>query len=146
MTAGFRVRDAMTSDVVTVRSDAVIRELRALFARYDVDVVPVVARDEDGRMRRLAGVVTRADLLQFLLSAKTVRALERRQRGCVAAIARTVEPLAPEAPLESAARRLIAERSHALPVSDPAGRIVGMLSLTNILARAQSASLSARSP
>ena len=141
MTAGFRVRDAMTFNLVTVRSDATIRELRALFGRYDVDVMPVVARDEEGGMRRLAGVVARADLLQFLLGAKSVKSLERRQRETVAAIVRSVAPLAPECMLGSAASRLLAERAGALPVADARGRFVGMLSLNDVLERTQATSM-----
>src|SRR4051794_20597977 len=94
MTAEVRVRDAMTSHLVTVRSDSTVGELRALFARYDEEVMAVVSRDADGGMRRLSGLVTRADLLQFLLGAKSVKALEKRHRETVATIARAVPPLA----------------------------------------------------
>ena len=134
MKSVMRVCDAMTApNLVTVRTDCTVRDLRALFGRYDIDVVPVVGRDAEGGMRKLAGVVTRADLLQFLVDAKSVKALDRRHRETVVAIARWLMPLAPGASLGMAATRLVEERIEALPVADPAGRVIGMLSSSDVL-------------
>jgi CBS domain-containing protein len=140
MTAGFRVRDAMTFNLVTVRSDSTVRELRALFARYDADVMAVVSRDAEGGMRRLSGLVTRADLLQFLLGAKTPKALEKRHRESVGVVARSIEPLRVDDTLASAAARLLRENTAALPVTDASQRIVGMLSLHDVLERTHAGS------
>lgn len=134
MKSAMRVCDAMTApNLVTVRTDCTVRDLRALFGRYDIDVVPVVARDAEGGMRKLSGVVTRADLLQFLVPAKSVKSLDRKHRETVAAIARWLAPLAPDASLGAAATRLVDEKIEALPVADPAGRVIGMLSLSDVL-------------
>ncbi len=145
MKSAMRVCDAMTApNLVTVRTDCTVRDLRALFGRYEVDVVPVVARDSEGGMRKLAGVVTRADLLQFLVDAKSVKALDRRHRETVVALARWLAPLTPDASLATAATRLVDERIEALPVADSAGRVLGMLSLSDVLDSSSYAMAAAR--
>lgn len=130
-----RVRGSMTSEVVTVRGDASLRELQALFGRYGIDVVPVVGRDELGGTRLLLGIATRADLLKALLGAKSVRALEARWTRPVSAILRTIEPLRPSDLLATAAGRLVAGGVPALPVVDSTSRVIGILSLADILDR-----------
>lgn len=130
-----RVRGSMTSEVVTVRGDATLRELQALFGRYGIDVVPVVGRDELGGTRLLLGIATRADLLKALLGAKTMRALETRWARPVSAILREVEPLRPSDLLATAAGRLVGSGIPALPVIDASSRVIGILSLADILDR-----------
>ena len=125
----------MTRQVVTVRADANLRELQALIERWGLDVVPVVIRDEEGSMRRLSGIVTRSDLLESLLGAKSLKSLEQRRGRPVASLLRAVEPLSPGDRLVDAARRLVDERLPALPVADAKGRVAGILSLADVLAR-----------
>jgi CBS domain-containing protein len=136
MNPALRVRDAMTSHLITVRADANVRGLRALFARYDADVLPVVGRDESGGMRRLAGIVTRADLLQFLLGAKSLKGLERREGEPVSVLVRPARALESGMALSEAAQALLSVRLDALPVIDDSGRVIGVLSLDAVLRRA----------
>jgi CBS domain-containing protein len=56
-----KVRDMMTSDVLTIAADASVHEAARLISRSGHNRLPVV--DEDGR---LAGVVTRVDCLAAL--------------------------------------------------------------------------------
>jgi magnesium transporter len=56
-----RLRDIMSTDVVTVRVDTAEEEVARVFARYDLLVIPVV--DEEGR---LAGAITVDDVLDVV--------------------------------------------------------------------------------
>jgi magnesium transporter len=56
-----RVRDVMTTDIVTVRDDLDQEEVARIFAEYDVVALPVV--DEDGRMK---GIVTVDDIVDVV--------------------------------------------------------------------------------
>lgn len=129
------VRDAMTRTVLTVRADATLRELQALIGRYGLDVIPVVTRDETGGWRTLAGIATRGDLLQALLEAKTIRGLQARWARTVATLTRVVPPLRPSESLTTAAKRMVSDSLAALPVADGKGRVVGVLSLADVLDR-----------
>jgi CBS domain-containing protein len=53
-----KVTDVMTSDVITVRPDASLKEVAAVLAEHRISGVPVV--DEDGKV---LGVVSEADIL-----------------------------------------------------------------------------------
>lgn len=127
----------MSRDPVTIRVDAGLRELRALFARSEADVLPVVARDASGWMRRVAGVVTRADLLRHLVGARRTRGAARQlmllRAGRAADVLRRVRPLEPGDPLGDAAQRLLESGLAALPVVDRDGRLAGMLTLGDVL-------------
>src|SRR5437762_634977 len=54
-----KVRDVMTTEVVTVPSDMRFKDLAALLGRLEVSAVPVLGADG-----RLAGVVSEVDLLR----------------------------------------------------------------------------------
>jgi magnesium transporter len=56
-----RLRDLMSTDIVTVRADIPEAEVARVFARYDLLVIPVV--DEEGR---LAGAITVDDVLDVV--------------------------------------------------------------------------------
>lgn len=57
----FQVKDIMTTNVVTVRPDATMREAASLILRHGVSGLPIV----DDR-HRLLGVISEWDLLQIL--------------------------------------------------------------------------------
>ena len=126
----------MRHEALTVRGDATLRELQALFARWDVGVLPVVGRDDQGGMRRLLGVATRSDLLAVLMKARTDRDLERRWERTVQSIVRPVEPLRDDDRVSRAALVLLAGHLPMLPVVDDRERVVGSLALADVLARA----------
>ncbi|MEZ5843692.1 MAG: CBS domain-containing protein [Hyphomicrobiaceae bacterium] len=65
---GLRARDVMSSKVVTVRHDADLADVADILDRHHIKRVPVL---EDGR---LAGIVSRGDLVRALSSAKVTRA------------------------------------------------------------------------
>ena len=130
-----KVREAMARGADTVRLDCTLREVHAVFARGQADVVAVVGRDESGWMRRVIGVITRADLLRCLMSAKTGRALTLLRTKTVAEVMRRVKPLRPSDTMADATRRILESGLAALPVVEADGRLSGMLSLGDVFAR-----------
>ena len=127
----------MCREVVTVHLDATLRELQALFARTGEEVLPVVSRDESGWMRRVVGVATRAELLRRLLSARSARALALLRTQTVAEVLRRVSPLQPADELLGAAEQLLRSGLAALPVTEADGRILGTVSISDVLARTE---------
>ena len=125
----------MARDAITVRVDSTLREVHALFARSQADVLPVVGRDESGWMRRVVGVVTRADLVRHLVGVRTGRALTLLKSRTVADVLRQVTLLRASEPMASATLRLLEAGIAALPVVEPDGTLVGMLSFGDVLAR-----------
>lgn len=140
-----KVRDVMTSTVVTVTPGTPFPEVLDTLLRYGVSGVPVV--DEDGH---LVGIVTEADLVskQAYGGHRRRRALElladlvagRETRWAVKGEGRTaaqvmttkVETARPGDDVRAAARRLLEHQVKRLPVVDN-GRLVGIVSRTDLL-------------
>ncbi len=107
----------MTAPPVVAGPEATAAEARALCAGRAVRHLPVVA---DGR---LVGIVTAADLRGAAGSARLADLM-------------TADPdtLAPDDTLQAAARQLATSDHHALPVTDAAGRVVGIVTSTDLVA------------
>lgn len=125
----------MVRSVTTVRVDSTFREVHALFARSQVDVLPVVGRDQTGWLRQFVGVVTRADLVRTLFAARSDRALASLRSRTAGDVLRRVAPLKTSDSLGAATKRLLEEGLAALPVVERDGRMAGMLSLGDVLAQ-----------
>lgn len=122
----------MTREALTLRVDATLAEAKAVFARSQAEVIPVVARDRAGWMRRYVGVVTRADLVKRLLHGpRSAMPLKRS----IAELVREAPVLAEESAIQPAVERLLASGLSALPVLDADGGVRGVLSLGDVLAR-----------
>ena len=108
------VREVMSIDPVTVRSDTTVAELVSLMRSEDVATCPVV--DDHGE---LVGMVSRVDLLRAFrpsreLSVKAPAEVGRLQvREIMRAGVVTVEP---DDPLVAAVDLIVDTRLHALPV------------------------------
>jgi CBS domain-containing protein len=77
-----KVRDAMTTDVMTVGPEASLKEIAAIFSEHRISGLPVV--DDD---RRVLGVITKTDIIiKELAEAPTVlrRLLHHREAPAVA--------------------------------------------------------------
>jgi CBS domain-containing protein len=137
----WHVDDVMTPDVITVREDAPYREIVDTLIEARVSAVPVV--DDD---RRVVGVVSEADLLHKIELVDDDRErrifVSRRQRdarskaqGAVArdlmsspaitVVARTTLP--------AAARMMDREQVKRLPVTDDLGRLIGIVTRSDLL-------------
>ena len=137
------VRDIMTTNVVTVRADASFKEIAVRLREHRVSAFPVL--DEGGTV---IGVVSEADLLlKEVLSPSEEDALEvarpgiLRQRAQEKARALTAADLMSrpavtvgvEDSVEHAARLMYARGVKRVPVTDAAGRLVGIVSRADVL-------------
>jgi CBS domain-containing protein len=136
-----KVRNVMTTEVVTASPATTYKELVRLLAEHQVSAVPVV--DE---RRRVLGVVSEADLLrkqEHPHGPHKARWPESRRRraerakvdGVVAADLMTAPAatIGRDASVVEAARRLHAVGVKRLPVEDASGRLVGIVSRADLL-------------
>ena len=137
------VRDIMTTNVVTVRADASFKEIAVRLREHRVSAFPVL--DEDGTV---IGVVSEADLLlKEVLSLSEDDALEgarpgilrqraqEKARAVTAAdlMSRPAVTVGVEDSVEHAARLMYARGVKRVPVTDAAGRLVGIVSRADVL-------------
>jgi CBS domain-containing protein len=131
----------MTQDVVTVDEDTPFREIVALMADCKISALPVV--DADGRV---VGIVSEADLLlkeEFpegpphgrLFQGRRRREIRAKAAGGTAAEVMTspAVTIGPDAGVADAAGLLHRHGIKRLPVVDPAGPLLGIVSRADLL-------------
>ncbi len=136
-----RVKDVMTADVAYVREHTSYKELVRLLAERRVSALPVV----DVNLN-VIGIVSEADLLlkqqqpadsfqRFLLEGKRRRLERAKARGgtAVELMSRPAITVGPDATVAEAARLLRMHLIKRLPVADPLGRLVGIVSRSDLL-------------
>jgi CBS domain-containing protein len=132
------VKDVMTTQVVVVRPDTTFKEMAATLRRYRVSAFPVV--DDAGRV---IGVVSEADLLAKealahpgvvaeVLHHEDVRKAEGLTAGDL--MTREAVTVAPGDPVEQAARLMHFLKIKRLPVVNSDGRLIGIVSRSDLLA------------
>ncbi|MFB9339312.1 CBS domain-containing protein [Actinoplanes octamycinicus] len=135
----WHVSDVMTRDVVAVGPDASYRELVALMAAHRINALPVIDAG-----RRVLGVVSESDLLHKIeyRGAARPRWFERRERaarrkagGLTAGELMTApaEVVLPTTGIRTAARRMDQTHVKQMPVEDPLGRLIGIVSRSDLL-------------
>ncbi|GAB7036564.1 MULTISPECIES: CBS domain-containing protein [Catenuloplanes] len=137
----WQVGDVMTKDVATVTADTPYRSIVDVLMRRRVSAVPVV--DELGRV---VGVVSETDLLHKIEFAGTDQAprlfeSRRNRRARVKADAVVAADLMSTpastalatTSITAAARRMDAGRVKRLPVVDELGRIIGIVTRSDLL-------------
>jgi CBS-domain-containing membrane protein len=137
----YTVGDVMTTEVVTIHRSCGYKEIVEALADHRLSALPVV--DDD---RRVIGVVSEADLLykmEFpgwdpharLLERKHVRAAREKAGADDAAHLMTAPAVVvgPDTSVTAAAKLMDAEHVKRLPVTDDAGRIVGVVSRKDLL-------------
>lgn len=130
-----RVRNSMTPDPITLPSAATVGEALDLMIRNEIHELPIV----DGR--ELVGILTERDLRALLgagIKDGDLSQVEDGQldRSIEEIMSSEVKSIAPDAGMGEAARMLADLRVGALPVVDARGRLVGILSVTDLLAAA----------
>jgi CBS domain-containing protein len=138
-TGRWRVRDVMTTDVVTVEKTTPYKEVARIMNDQRVSAMPVVTTEG-----RVAGMVSEADVLRKQerafrrlgtgLPGKTRRqraqAEARRAAELMTSPAITIHP---DAPVGAAARLMNGHRIRRLPVVDPSGKLTGIVSRRDLL-------------
>jgi CBS domain-containing protein len=137
------VRDVMSLHPISVTRDVPFKELAARLFEFGVSGFPVV--DDDGKV---IGVVSEADMMakEALedgyhglrgMTAAVVHRTERRKAGGVTAGDLMTSPavtVAAEDTVEHAAALMYDRGLKRLPVVDPAGRLIGIVSRVDVLA------------
>ena len=135
----WRVRDVMTTQVVTVRKTTRYKGVARLMTEYKVNAMPVIT--DKGRV---IGMVSEADMLRKQERAfrRFGTGLPRRTRhqrkqaeartagGLMTSPAVTIHP---DAPLGSAARLMNGHNIRRLPVVDASGELIGNVSRRDLL-------------
>lgn len=129
-----RVKDLMTTPVVTLRPDTPIKEAAALLVRHGISGAPVVDDHE-----QLIGIVSESDLMALETSPDPrSRILPQRwrrirvPRRVEQVMTREVVSLPEGADVSDAARLMLERRVKRIPVVE-AGRVVGIVSRRDVL-------------
>jgi CBS domain-containing protein len=134
-----RVRDVMTTSVITVDRITPFKEIASLLAQHEISAVPVLAIG-----RRVVGVVSEADLLRMQGPAARPYRLGRprhhwwapnRHLGYTADKLMTAPAITihPDATIPAAARLMNDHHIRRLPVVDPSGVLIGIVSRRDLL-------------
>ncbi|HKF74837.1 MAG TPA: CBS domain-containing protein [Candidatus Dormibacteraeota bacterium] len=125
----------MTRRVVAVQPTTGYKEIARLMAQHHVSAVPVV--DVVGSEGKLVGIVSEADLLAKEEAAGTSGRVSRdpRAEGRTAAdlMTRPAITIRSDGTVARAARSMLWDRVRLLPVVDPEGRLVGIVSRSDLL-------------
>jgi CBS domain-containing protein len=135
------VADVMTRDVVTVSEETGYKQIVETLARRSVSAVPVIDAD-----RHVVGVVSEADLLHkidvgtlephgWLVERRRARIAREKANADFARELMTTPALsvAEDDPIAATARIMDSERVKRLPVVDAEGRLVGIVSRSDLL-------------
>jgi CBS domain-containing protein len=131
------VREIMTTDVRSCRADRTLVVAAAAMHWGDCRFLPVV--DADGRP---IGVVTDGDIC--LIGTSDQRPL--RDILVSEAMSRAVETCRPEDSVDKVLETMKRRRIRHLPVIDEQGRLVGVVSLTDVILRIEENGLSVAAP
>lgn len=128
----YTVSDAMTSNVVTVRLDDTLEQIRGVFARYKFHHVVVVERG------RAVGVISDRDLLKHLspfIGTMNEREVDTRslQRRAHQVMTRKLIHVQSETPLAAAANLMMQQNVSCLPVLDHDEKCIGIITWRDLL-------------
>ena len=120
----------MTQDVKTVTTDVALRDLEAMFERYDFNASPVMEGE------RIVGLVTKFDFLKaFIFTTRHLMPhyedLMMRTVGDV--MTKNIVHVDSEAPLTRVLEQMIKLKARSFPVLDGDRRLVGMISREDVM-------------
>ena len=136
------VRDVMTTGVVTVDRITPYKEIAQLLAKHKISAVPVLIMG-----RHVAGVVSEADLLAAqdqaaredrdrttgLLPWARHRVAQHPKRTAEELMTKPAITIHPDAPIPRAAAVMHSHHVKRLPVVDPGGKLMGIVSRRDLL-------------
>lgn len=142
-----KVSDIMTRRVISVRPETRVGEIARIFREHQLSGIPVVNEEDE-----LVGIITELDLItrharpqmpDFLpllgvyvpLNREKYRESLRRITGVAAQdiMTKPVTTVDPDASIEDLATMMVSNRANPLPVVDDDGRMIGIVSRTDIL-------------
>ncbi|WP_279482724.1 HPP family protein [Aureimonas sp. SK2] len=136
-----RTREIMSRDVVAISPDASFREALDTLRRHHIKALPVT--DDHARV---IGILTQTDLLDKaawdgrgprLGARERLRLTMRRGRAPASSVAdimtAPVRTVGPDEPIADVVPEMSALGIHHLPVTDPDGRLVGIVSQTDLV-------------
>ena len=127
------VRQLMSKELLSVRDDAPISEVRRLLRTFPINHVPIVSA-----AGKLVGILSSVDLAMYALDVwvKDERVADAELDASFELVSiMTHEPatIAPHDPIQKAAMILADGEFHSLPVVEADGVLVGMLTSTDLL-------------
>jgi CBS domain-containing protein len=136
---GTTVRDVMTNEVIAVKSTAEFKEIALVLRQHHVSACPVISDEQ-----RVVGVVSEADLLYKAADCELPAGLIRLRwkLGEDSKITATTAgqlmtspavTIHPDAPVAVAARVMRDQRLKRLPVVNPDGTLIGIVSRVDLL-------------
>jgi CBS domain-containing protein len=144
---GQRVKDVLSKEVVAVNADDTVQEALRLMVENRVSALPVVnanevcvgilsATDLMGLARDLNEELSQMEAVEFTPQSLIDQVAEQDfGRRCVHELmTEVVETIGPEATLVEAARAMLRQQVHRLPVVNERQRLIGIVSTTDILA------------
>lgn len=123
-----KVKELMSTDVKTIREDADLSTVTKLMWDGDCGIVPVVNDD-----RQVIGVITDRDIC----IAAATRSMNPSQIRVGDVMSRTVYTVPETDDVRQALSALRDRRVRRLPVVDRQRRLIGMISLSDLAARAE---------
>lgn len=144
---GQRVKDVLSKEVVAVNADDTVQEALRLMVENRVSALPVVngrevcvgilsATDLMGLARDLNEELSQMKAVEFTPQSLIDQVAEQDfgRRRVHELMTEVVETIGPEATLVSAARAMLRQQVHRLPVVNERQRLVGIISTTDIMA------------
>jgi CBS domain-containing protein len=120
----------MTRAVTTVTRQSTMRELEALFEKYDFNSIPVL---EEGKV---IGIVTKFDFLRafaFTTGQMVPNYNELMRRPVGEMMTRAVEHVEPATRLTRVLRLMVSLKSRSFPVVGPDRQLAGMISREDVI-------------
>jgi CBS domain-containing protein len=138
-TGRWRVRDVMMTEVVTAHKEDTYKRVASLMSEHRVSAIPVLGRD-----RHLVGIVSEADLIRKQerhygrlgtgMRGRTKHERAQAEGRSVAELMTTPAiTIHPDAPIGAAARLMNGHHIKLLPVIDPAGKLIGVVTRGHLL-------------
>jgi CBS domain-containing protein len=137
-----KIKDVMTEDVLTVSTSSTLKETAQLLADLGISGMPVV--DAEGT---LAGVISEADILYkerghgrrhggsfvwlFFPDLLDTNKLDARTAG--EAMSSPAVTIGPDRPVNEAAGLMLDEAINRLPVVDPDGKLIGIVTRADLV-------------
>ncbi|MEF2553861.1 CBS domain-containing protein [Aurantimonas sp. A2-1-M11] len=138
-----QAKDVMTDEVITARPGATVSEIAELLLKHRISAVPILDEAD-----RVVGIVSEGDLVLriddaadhgswwlrlFAGPGSPAAYVKRHGRRAEDVMTRNVISVAPETPLGEIAHLLERRRIKRVPVIDQGGRLVGIISRSNLL-------------